>query len=80
MSASRAANDTVELRAWDSLRNSDNTITPRQISQHVGPDASSLELAPVPSTHAEGDYVTAVTDPVGGELRLRGYRSGDRPY
>jgi hypothetical protein len=30
--------------------------------------------------HAEGDYVTAVTDPGTGELRLRAYRSGDRPY
>jgi hypothetical protein len=27
-----------------------------------------------------GDYVPAVTDPLTDELRLRAYRSGDRPY
>ena len=47
--------------------------------RNTGPNAASLELARVPSTHAEGDYVTAVTDPASGELQLLGYRSGDRP-
>jgi D-alanyl-D-alanine carboxypeptidase len=80
MSASLQANGTVELRAWDARRNADNTISPAQISQHTAPDAGSLDLTQVPSTHAEGDYVTAVTDVLSGELRLRAYRSGDRPY
>jgi D-alanyl-D-alanine carboxypeptidase len=70
---------TVELLALDARRNADNTISPDQISQHTAPDAGSLDLARVPTTHAEGDYVTAVTDPVSGNLRLRAYRSGDRP-
>jgi D-alanyl-D-alanine carboxypeptidase len=71
---------TVELVAVDARRNTDNSISPDQISQHTAADAGSLDLAPVPTAHAEGDYVTAVTDPLNDELRLRGYRSGDRPY
>jgi hypothetical protein len=70
----------VELVAVDARRNTDNSISPDQISQHTAADAGSLDLAPVPTAHAEGDYVTAVTDPLNDELRLRGYRSGDRPY
>jgi hypothetical protein len=80
MSALRAADGTVQLIAWDARRNANNTISPDQISQHTGLDAGSLDLARVPSTHADGDYVTAVTDVPSGELRLRAYRSGDRPY
>jgi hypothetical protein len=80
MSASLQGDGTVELRAWEARRFADNTIATDQLSQHTAPDAVSLELVRVPSTHAEGDYVTAVTDPLTGELRLRGYRSGDRPY
>ena len=81
MSASRDGTGAVELRAWEALRNSDNTISPDQVSQHTASDpTASLDLVQVPSSHAEGDYVTAVTDPVSGELRLRGYRSGSRPY
>ncbi len=70
----------VELVAVDARRNADYTISPTQISQHTAPDAGSLDLARVPSTHAEGDYVTAVTDPLSGALLLRAYRSGDRPH
>jgi D-alanyl-D-alanine carboxypeptidase len=80
MSARRSAGGTVELIAWDARRNADNSISADQISQHTAADAGLLELARVPTTHADGDYVTAVTDPVSGELRLRAYRSGDRPY
>lgn len=80
VSASREADGTVELSAWEARRGGDNWISSARISQHVAPAAGSLDLARVPSTHAEGDYVTAVTDPASGELRLRGYRSGDRPY
>jgi D-alanyl-D-alanine carboxypeptidase len=80
MSALRAADGTVRLIAWDARRNADNSISPDQISQHTALDAGSLDFAGVPSTHAAGDYVTAVTDVVSGELRLRAYRSGDRPY
>jgi hypothetical protein len=80
VSVSRDGDGTVELRAWEARRNADNTISPDQISQHTAPDAASVDLAQVPSTHAEGDYVTAVTDPTSGEPSLLGYRSGDRPY
>jgi D-alanyl-D-alanine carboxypeptidase len=70
----------LQLVAVDARRNTDNSISPDQISQHTAADdAGSLDLARVPSTHAEGDYVTAVTDPVSGDLLLRAYRSGDRP-
>ncbi len=80
MSALHSADGTAQLIAWDALRNEDDTISPDQISRHTAPDARSLDLARVPSTHADGDYVTGVTDPLSGALRLRGYRSGDRPY
>jgi D-alanyl-D-alanine carboxypeptidase len=80
MSALHADDGTVQLIAWDARRNANNSISPDQISQHTALDAGSLDFARVPSTHAEGDYVTAVTDVLSGELRLRAYRSGDRPY
>jgi D-alanyl-D-alanine carboxypeptidase len=80
MSALRAADGTVRLIAWDARRNPDNSISPDQISQHTALDAGSLDFVRVPSTHADGDYLTAVTDVLSGELRLRAYRSGDRPY
>jgi hypothetical protein len=70
----------VELLAYDVFRNANDSIADDIVSQHTGPGASSLDLARVPSTHAEGDYVTAVTDPATGNLRLRAYRSGDRPF
>ena len=69
----------IQLDAWDVRRNDDDTISADRVSQHQAPDAASLDLARVPSTNAEGDYVTAVTDPVTGGLGLRAYRSGDRP-
>jgi hypothetical protein len=80
MVALRHGSADVELRALDARRNADDTISPLQVSQHTSPAAGSLDLVEVDSTHAEGDYVTGVTDPVSGELRLRAYRSGDRPY
>jgi D-alanyl-D-alanine carboxypeptidase len=80
MVARRAPDGTVELVAWDARRDADDSIDLEQISQHTAPSAGSLDLAEVDSTHAEGDYATAVTDPIGGALRLRLYRSGDRPY
>ena len=70
----------VELLAYDVFRNANDSIADDIVSQHTGPGASSLDLVRVPSTHAEGDYVTAVTDPATGNLRLRAYRSGDRPF
>lgn len=70
----------VELLAYDVNRDDDNSIEDDVVSQHTAPAAGSVDLARVPTTHAEGDYVTAVTDLLSGELRLRQYRSGDRPY
>ena len=78
--ALRRADDSVELLALDARRNADNSISAEQVSQHSAPDAGSLELVRLPSEHAEGDYVTSVTEPLTGALHLRGYRSGDRPY
>ncbi|HEU0304549.1 MAG TPA: serine hydrolase [Gaiellaceae bacterium] len=70
----------AELLAFDVFRNANNFIADDVVSQHTAPLAGSLDLARVPSTHAEGDYVTAVTEPLTGQLRLRAFRSGDRPY
>jgi D-alanyl-D-alanine carboxypeptidase len=80
MYALRKADGSVELRALDARRNANNTISADQLSQHEAPSAGSLELVRLPTTHAEGDYVTAATEPLGEALHLRGYRSGDRPY
>jgi D-alanyl-D-alanine carboxypeptidase len=76
MGAMRSSDGTARLIAWDVHREANNVIDDDQISQHTAPDAGSLDFAEVDSTHAEGDYVTAVTDPLSGELRLRAYRSG----
>jgi D-alanyl-D-alanine carboxypeptidase len=80
MYALRKADGTVELKALDARRNADNTISADQVSQHTASNAGSLELVRLPTTHAEGDYVTAATEPLSDALHLRGYRSGDRPY
>jgi hypothetical protein len=79
MYALRQADGTVQLRALDARRNADNTISADQVSQHTAPSAGTLELVRLPSVHAEGDYVTAATEPLSQALHLRGYRSGDRP-
>jgi hypothetical protein len=78
--ATRAPGGSLDLIAWDARRNEDNSISPDEVARHSAPGVGSLELAPVPSTHAEGDYVIAVTDLVSGSLSLRAFRSGDRPY
>lgn len=70
----------VELSVYEARRNPDNTIASDFIVQHSTGVTWTPDLCRVPSTHAEGDYVVASTDIPGGELRLRAYRSGDRPY
>jgi D-alanyl-D-alanine carboxypeptidase len=81
MGATRSPEGTVQLIAWDVHRKANDAIDDDEVSRHTAaPAAGSLDFARVPSAHAEGDYVTPVTDPVSGQLRLRAYRSGDRPY
>ena len=79
MAALRDAQGHVQLTAWDVARESDDTIDPTLVSQQQASDAISLDMCRVPSAHAEGDYVTSTRD-LDGQLRLRTYRSGDRPY
>jgi D-alanyl-D-alanine carboxypeptidase len=79
LAAIRTQAGQVELLAYDVHRDTDDSIEDDVVSQHTAPSAGSLDLAEVDSSHAEGDYVTAVTDPLSGELHLRAYRSGDRP-
>ena len=78
MAALRDAQGHVQLTAWEVDRESDNTVEPKLVSQQQASDAISLDMCRVPSTHAEGDYVTSTRD-LDGQLRLRAYRSGDRP-
>jgi D-alanyl-D-alanine carboxypeptidase len=80
LAATRDDDGDVRLFVYEADRQPNDNIAADLVSEHEAPDAGSLELARVPSTHAEGDYVTSVTDPVGALLRLRAYRSGDRPY
>lgn len=70
----------VELSVYEARRNADDTIASDFIVSHSAGVMWSPDLCRVPSAHAEGDYVLASTDTVGGDLRLRAYRSGDRPY
>lgn len=70
----------IELTVYDAARQADNSIAADRIVQHFAPETMSPDLCRVPSTHAEGDYVVASTVGVGGDLQLRAYRSGDRPY
>ena len=70
----------VELTVFEAARQEDNSIVPDQVSAHDAPATLSPDLCRVPSTHAEGDYVVASLDPGDSGLRLRAYRSGDRPY
>jgi D-alanyl-D-alanine carboxypeptidase len=63
----------------EARRNADDTISPGWLSSHWLGDADSLDVCRLPSNHAEGDYVTATGDG-DGQLRLRAYRVGDRPY
>lgn len=69
----------VRLVAWDLHREADDTITPTAVAEHALSPTASLSLCRLQSAHAEGDYVTATRDG-DGQLRLRAYRSGDRPY
>jgi D-alanyl-D-alanine carboxypeptidase len=87
MSAITDVAGNTQLIAWEARRD-DGAISPSQVnkmsvaqvSEHDAPAANSLSLCRLPgSVHAEGDYVTATKDP-DGSLRLRAYRSGDRPY
>jgi hypothetical protein len=78
VSATRSAQGQVQLVAWELSRQPNGDIEEQVISQHDAPDATSLHFCRLPSAHAEGDYVTGTRDP-DGQLRLRGYRSGDRP-
>ena len=68
----------VELTVYEAARQTDNSIDADRIVQHSAGLTTSPDLCRVPSTHAEGDYVVAST--AGGDLQLRAYRSGDRPY
>jgi len=70
----------VELSVFEAARQADNSISPDRVSAHSAPATLSPDLCRVPSTHAEGDYVVASLDADDAELRLRAYRSGDRPY
>jgi hypothetical protein len=79
MSAISDAAGNVRLVAWDLHREADDTITPTAVAEHSISPTASLSLCRLQSAHAEGDYVTATRDG-DGQLRLRAYRSGDRPY
>jgi hypothetical protein len=69
----------VELTVYEAARKSDNTVAADLVVRHSAEATMSPDMCRVPSTHAEGDYVVASTDTVSGDLRLRAYRSGDRP-
>jgi D-alanyl-D-alanine carboxypeptidase len=80
MLAARSGTGDVRLEVWEARRKANNFIDDFKIVDHpayVG--ASSLDLCRLPSTHAEGDYVTSSIATAGSQLNLRAFRSGDRP-
>ena len=69
----------VELTVFDAEREADNSIAPDIIAQHSAYGAAtSLGMCESFSTQSEGDYVTSSTG-ADQALRLRAFRSGDRP-
>src|SRR5262249_40649131 len=70
----------AQLTAWDACRDP-SVLTPvPRVAGPAAPASGQFNLCRLPgSVHAEGDYVTATRD-TDGQLRLRAYRSGDRPY
>lgn len=80
MLAARSGSGDVRLEVWEARRKPNNFIDDFKIVDHpayVG--TSSLDVCRLPSTHAEGDYVTSSIATAGSELSLRAFRSGDRP-
>jgi D-alanyl-D-alanine carboxypeptidase len=78
--ARRAAGGDVDLTVWEARRQDDDSVAMYDVSDHPAfGDASSLGLCRVPSTHADGDYLTADIGASDSLLRLRAFRSGDRP-
>ena len=79
IAATRNSTGDVELTVFDATRQADNSIAPDIIAQHPAyGGATSLGMCESFSTHSEGDYVTSSTG-VDLQLRLRAFRSGDRP-
>jgi hypothetical protein len=73
-----------KLIVWETRRNTDDTITPYRIAEHEVStyDSKSIEVCSIPTTHAEGDFVSsnlAVAGGLQGSLQLRAWRIGDRP-
>ena len=80
MAAVNIPGESVQLQAWDAHRNANDSITPTPVAQENEPAASSLNLCRIPvSVQAEGRFFTGTKEP-DGQLHLRAYRSGDRPY
>jgi hypothetical protein len=79
IAATRDSTGDVALTVFDAARQADNSIAPDVIAQHSAYSAAtSLGMCESFSTSSEGDYVASSTD-AGHELRLRAFRSGDRP-
>ena len=79
IAATRDSAGDVELTVFDAEREADNSIAPDIIAQHSAYGAAtSLGMCESFSTQSEGDYVTSSTG-ADQALRLRAFRSGDRP-
>ncbi len=79
VAATRDSAGDVQLTVFDAGRQADNSISPDVIAEHAAfASATSLGMCESFSTHSEGDYVTSSTG-ADQQLRLRAFRSGDRP-
>lgn len=84
--ASRDETGELRLSVWEIRSYYDGPTDPGPyraylVSETVASDANwgVHGLVSVPTTHAEGDFVTG-TRSGSGEVRLQGWRVGDRPY
>ena len=79
IAAGRDSAGDVDLTVLDAARQSDNSIDLDIVAEHPAfGGATSLGMCESFSTHSEGDYVTSSTG-ADQQLRLRAFRSGDRP-
>jgi D-alanyl-D-alanine carboxypeptidase len=79
IAAGRDSAGDVDLTVLDAARQGDNSIDLDVIAEHPAfGAATSLGMCESFSTKSEGDYVTSSTG-ADHQLRLRAFRSGDRP-
>jgi hypothetical protein len=80
LSLARLTAGTLRPIVWETRRNANGTVTGFRISDHATThSAAEPEVCATATTRAEGDFIAGSRDGLGGIIRLRGWRVGDRP-